>query len=114
MRSANPASWKGRPGTHMNLRPVKVGHMARTSVDQGDVSIFRFYKKIKMGENDLQTAEDANDIDHSILRDWASVVRGASWFGAPTFYFPRFRGKCASGLLLFAFRSPPWVGRLGR
>ena len=67
------------------VRQSKRGFLSRSEEDRPSLLTFRFYKKIKRGDNDAQLAADASTIQTSVIDDVVHIVRGASWFGLAAF-----------------------------
>ena len=64
-----------------------------------------FTRKSKRGNNELHPVAVETNVDYPLLRDMASVVRGAPWFGAFTFYFTKLHGTASMEIpdILFCF-----------
>ena len=71
--------------------------------------IFRIRMKTKPVGTALLHMAETSDVYRSTIRDMASAVRGASWFGLFTFYFAKLRGavvfKIPAMCLLLAVMS---------
>ena len=84
---------EGGGGLTQTANLLKRGFTARTTVDQGALPNFRYYKIIKKDDTAAQSddADDGRDIG-APLTDLVTIVRGPSWFGLVLFYCAKVHG----------------------